>query len=189
MVRQVFAVGIAALLLVPATKVSTQAGKTAAPAGPTVVFEVANKGTIEMVTYPDEAPKSVERFLELAKKGFYRGQRFHWVQTGSIVQAGDPLTRDLTKRREWGTGGSGPRMAPRPIGVSEPSKRKWERGSVGYAFRPDRKSDSADSQFFILLTPNPALNGKYTMLGKVVKGIEVADKVQPDDVIKNVTVK
>lgn len=182
--RSIVAAGFAAALLLPHT-VLGQAGK-APETGPIVVIETA-KGVIEIETLTD-APKSTERFLELAKKGFYRGQRFHWVQPG-IVQTGDPLSRDLTKRNEWGTGGSGLRNAVRPIGVAETSKRKFERGIVGLAYRTDRKAETGDSQFFILTGPNPALNGKYAPLGRVIKGIEVVDKIAVGDVIKNVTVK
>ena len=98
-------------------------------------------------------------------------------QAGGVAQAGDPLSRDLTKRQEWGTGGSGPRNANKPIGVAEPAKKKFERGSVGLAYRTGYKPETADSQFFILQGPNPALDGKYAMLGKVVKGMDVVDKI------------
>ncbi len=183
--RPMFAAGLAAVLLLPHTPLLREAGK-AAPAAAVIVIETA-KGIIEIETF-DDAPKSTERFVELARKGFYRGQRFHWVQPG-IVQTGDPLSRDLTKRAEWGTGGSGPKMAIKPIGVAETSKRKFERGIVGYAYRTDRKAETADSQFFILTGANPALNGKYAPLGKVTKGMEVVDKLEVGDSLKNVTVR
>ena len=183
--RPMFAAGLAAALLLPHVSLQSQAGK--APAAAVVVLETA-KGVIEIETLPGDSPKSVEHFVALARKSFYRGQRFHWVVPG-LVQTGDPLSRDLTKRKEWGTGGSGLRMMPKPIGVAETSKRKFERGIVGLAYRTDRKPDSADSQFFILTGPNPALNGKYAPLGKVIKGIEVVDKIEVGDVIKNVTVR
>ena len=188
--RSVFAAGMALALVITTTTMFAQAGKAAAPAaaagGPHVIIETA-KGSIEIETSND-APKSVEHFLALAKKGFYRGQRFHWVKDG-VAQAGDPLSRDLTKRQEWGTGGSGPRNSNNPIGVAEPAKRKFERGSVGLAYRTGYKPETADSQFFILGGPNPALDGKYAMLGKVVKGMDVVDKLEVGDSIKMVTVK
>jgi peptidylprolyl isomerase len=189
MVRPLFAASLAAALLLPHSTLSSQAGKTAAAPAPAVVVLETSRGIIEIETLPGDAPKSVEHFVELAKKNFYRGQRFHWVQPG-IVQTGDPLSRDLTKQKDWGTGGSGLRNMPKPIGVAEiSSKRKFDRGIVGLAYRPDRKPESADSQFFILTGPNPALNGKYAPIGKVIKGIEVADKIVFMDVIKNVSVK
>jgi hypothetical protein len=110
-----------------AASASSQAKPAAAAAGPVVVFDTA-KGSIEIETYTD-SPKSVARFLELAKSGFYRGLRFHWVQAG-VVQVGDPLSRDMTKMDSWGTGGSGPGGAIRALGVAEPSKRPMVAGTV-----------------------------------------------------------
>ena len=186
--RFLLTVGLAATFLISFTAVHGQGAKPApGPAAPIVVIETA-KGVIEIETFPNEAPKSVARFLELVKRGFYRGQRFHWVATG-VIQAGDPLSRDLTKAREWGTGGSGPRNGNKPIGVAEPSKRKFERGIVGYAYRPGWKPETADSMFFILTGPNPNLNGKYAVLGRVTKGMQVADKIEIQDVIKNISVR
>jgi len=188
MVRPLFSVGLAAAFLISHSAVQSQGAKPAAgPAAPIVVIETS-KGVIEIETFPNEAPKSVAHFVDLAKKGFYRGQRFHWVVPG-LVQAGDPLSRDLTKQKEWGTGGSGPRLSNKPIGVAELSKRKFDRGIVGLAYRPTYKPESADSMFFILTGPNPAINGKYAALGKVIKGQNVVDKIEVLDVIKNVTVR
>jgi len=153
-----------------------------APAAPVIVLETA-RGTIEIETYPTEAPKSVEHILALAKNSFYRGLRFHWVQPG-VIQVGDPSSRDMTKQDAWGKGGSGA-----PIGVAEPSKRPFVRGSVGLAYRQDQRPVAADSQIFILRIPNPALNNKYAMIGHVIKGMEVADKIEMTDLIKGVSVK
>jgi len=186
--RSLLSVGLAATLLIASSAVQGQGAKPApGPAAPVVIIETA-KGVIEIETFPDAAPKSVAHFVALAKRGFYRGQRFHWVATG-LIQAGDPLSRDLTKQREWGSGGSGPRMANKPIGVAEPYKGRFERGIVGLAYRGGWKPETADSMFFILTGPNSNLNGKYAALGKVIKGIQVADKIEAHDVIKNVTVR
>ncbi len=179
---------LAATFLISQSAVQGQSAKPApGPAAPVVILETA-KGVIEIETFPTEAPKSVAHFVELARKGFYRGQRFHWVASG-LIQAGDPFSRDLTKQKEWGSGGSGLRMANKPIGVAEPSKRKFERGIVGYAYRVGWKPETADSMFFILTGNNPALNGKYAALGKVIKGLNVADKIEAHDLIKNVSVR
>ena len=86
-------------------------------AGPIVVVETV-KGTFEFETYPNEAPRTVEHVLNLVKKGFYNGIRFHRVEPGFVIQAGDPNTRDYTKKDIWGTGGSGT-----PVGVSELSRK------------------------------------------------------------------
>ncbi|HQX83353.1 MAG TPA: peptidylprolyl isomerase, partial [Vicinamibacterales bacterium] len=95
MFRPLLTASVAAALLFSQSPMQGQAKPAPAPAGPVVVLETA-KGVVEIETYPGEAPKSVAHFLELAKRGFYRGQRFHWVQPG-LVQAGDPLSRDITK--------------------------------------------------------------------------------------------
>jgi cyclophilin family peptidyl-prolyl cis-trans isomerase len=177
------------LAITSASALRGQASKATpkTPAGPTVVLETA-KGTIEIETLPGEAPKSVARFLELAKGSFYRQQRFHWVQP-HLIQTGDPLSRDMTKTDKWGTGGSGPGFKPRPIGVAETSKRPFTRGTVGLAYITGRPPDSADSQFFILKVANPSLNGKYAVIGRVTKGMNVVDKIEKLDVIKMVSIK
>ncbi|MEZ5318427.1 MAG: peptidylprolyl isomerase [Vicinamibacterales bacterium] len=153
-----------------------------AQAKPVIVVQTA-KGNIEIELDPASAPKSVERILELVKTNFYRGQRVHWVQTG-VVQFGDPQSRDMTKVDLWGRGGSG-----KPIGVAELSRGPFVRGSVGFAYRTNLKPETADSQIFILTGPNPALNGKFAMLGKVISGLDVAEKLAVRDVIRNVTLK
>ena len=185
MSRFLLSAGLASALLVSPAIVNSQAAK--APPKPVLVIDTV-KGVIEVELMTADAPKSVAHILELAQKGFYRGQRFHWVTPG-VVQFGDPQTRDLTKHNDWGQGGSGPRMANKPLGFAELSKKPFGRGTVGLAYRSDRKPETADSQLFILTAANPAMVGKYTQIGKVTKGLNVADKIEPQDVIKNVTVR
>jgi len=158
------------------------AAKGAQPAGPVIVVETA-KGTVEIETYPSEAPKSVAHILDLVRSNFYRGQRMHWVTPGT-VQFGDPQTKDMTKKDLWGTGSSG-----HPVGVAETSKRKFERGTVGLAYRTDFNPRTADSQIFIAKGPNPLINGKYAVIGHVTSGMDVVDKLEVPDVIKNAYVK
>ena len=186
MLRPLFAASLATALLFSYSTVQTE-GDQAADAAPVVVI-TTTKGVIEIETLPEESPKSVAHFVALVKKGFYRGQRFHWVQPG-LVQAGDPLSRDVTKQKQWGTGGSGPHRSNKPLGFHEPSKRKFVRGIVALAYRPTFKPETADSMFFILLGSISALEGKYTVLGKVTSGINVADKIEMNDILKNVTIK
>src|SRR5919106_1602222 len=95
-----------------AAKPASPAARRSPGAGPIIVFETA-KGTFEMETYPNEAPKSVAHILQLVKRNFYNGLRIHRVEPGFVVQFGDPQTRDMTKRDAWGTRGSG-----RAIGVA-----------------------------------------------------------------------
>lgn len=169
------------LMLVPATLAPLPQAKSPG-AGPIIVLETA-KGTIEFETYPDEAPKTVARIVELAKKGFYNGQRFHRAEPNFLIQVGDPTSRDVSKESWWGRAGSG-----KPIGVSEISKkRRHLRGAVAMAHTGNPVL--ADSQFYILLQPRPGLDGKYTVFGRVTSGMDVADKIKRGDVLKKVSVK
>ena len=156
-------------------------GATKAAAGPVIVLETV-KGTVEIETTPADAPKSVAHIVELVSKGFYRGLRVHWVATG-VVQMGDPSTRDMSKQDKWGA------LYGPPVGVAELSKRPFERGTVGLAYRKDQTPLAAGSQFFILTGPNPQLNGKYTAIGRVTAGIGVVEKLQHGDMIKSASVK
>jgi cyclophilin family peptidyl-prolyl cis-trans isomerase len=154
-------------------------------AGPVIVFETV-KGTFEIETYPNEAPRSVEHILALVKRNFYNGLRVHRVEPGFVIQFGDPQTRDMTKRDRWGTGGSG-----RSIGVAEISpKRPHKLGAVALAHRGDPRE--ADSQMYIALN-GPAryghLEGDYAVFGQVISGIDVVQKLQMTDVIRRATVK
>lgn len=179
----------AAALLIAAFLQSDLSGAASPPSGaaPVVVFTTV-KGVIEIEMFPADAPKSVERIVQLAKKGFYRGTRFHWVLPG-VVQVGDQFTRDVTKRDMWGTGGSGVRHSARPIGVAEINKRRFDRGIVGFAYRPGAKPEAADSQIFIVKVASPSFNGKYAAIGRVIKGMAVVDKIAVDDMIKEVSVR
>ena len=152
-----------------------------APAGPVIVLDTV-KGSIEIETYPGDAPKSVAHIVELVQKGFYRGQRVHWATPG-VAQMGDPSSRDMSKQDAWG------RLYGTPVGVAELSKRPFDTGTVGLAYPKDRTALAAGSQFFILTRPNPQLNGKYTMIGKVTKGLAVAEKLEVGDMIKSASIK
>jgi peptidylprolyl isomerase len=95
----------------------------------------------------------------------------------------------MTKKSQWGKGGSGPRQSARPIGVAEISKRPFVRGIVGLAYQAYQTPDVADCQFFIVKMTNPELNGKYAAIGRVIKGMDVVDKLEVEDMIKDVTVR
>jgi cyclophilin family peptidyl-prolyl cis-trans isomerase len=151
-------------------------------AGPVVVVETS-KGTFEFETYPNEAPRTVEHVLNLVTKNFYNGLRFHRVEPGFVVQAGDPNTRDYTKKDLWGTGGSGT-----PVGVSELSrKHRHVKGAVAMA-HPGNAA-KADAQFYVMLGSRPSLDGKYVVFGQVISGVDVPSKIQVGDVIRKMYVK
>ena len=170
-----------AIALVLLTPLAARAQQSAG-AGPTIVLETA-KGTIEIETYPEEAPKTVEYVLALVKKGFYNGQRFHRAEAGFVIQIGDPATRDMTKQATWGTGNSGT-----TVGVAEiTKKRKNGPGAVGLAHSGSAKD--ASSQFYVTLRAAPSLDGRFAVFGQVIKGLDVAAKIQKADVLKRAYVK
>jgi len=187
--RRVAWVLVAAFMMACAASGAAAGQGAAAPrrspsagAGPVIVFETV-KGTFEMETYPNEAPKTVAHILELVKRNFYNGLRIHRVEPGFVVQFGDPQTRDMTKKADWGTGGSG-----RAIGVSEVSlKRPHKTGAVAAAWARDPRL--ADSQIYVVLSPQPQLNARYTVLGQVISGMDVVEKLRVTDVIRRATVK
>jgi peptidyl-prolyl cis-trans isomerase B (cyclophilin B) len=132
-------------------------------------------GEMEIKFFPDKAPKHVENFIALAKKGFYNGTTFHRLVPNFVIQGGDPNTKDSNKKELYGQGGPGYSVK------AEFNDIPHKRGIVSMARSQD--PDSAGSQFFIVVENSPMLDGKYTAFGEVVKGIGVADKIvnQPRD--------
>ena len=121
-------------------------------------------GRVTIKLRPDLAPKHVERIEKLAKEHFYDGIAFHRVIDGFMAQAGDPT----------GTGMSGSRYLDLK---AEFSNTPFKRGVLGMARQPG-DNDSANSQFFIVYADAPQLNGKYTVFGEVVSGMDVVDKIK-----------
>ena len=126
-------------------------------------------GDIEMKFLPEVAPGHVENFMKLAKAGFYNGTIFHRVIPGFMIQGGDPNTKDSLKKDIYGQGGPGYTIK------AEFSDIPHKRGVVSMARA--QEPDTAGSQFFIVVEDSPYLDGKYTVFGKVTKGIGVADKI------------
>jgi cyclophilin family peptidyl-prolyl cis-trans isomerase len=156
---------------------------TSPGAGQVIVLETA-KGTIEIETYPEEAPKTVARVLELVKEGFYDGQRFHRAEPDFLIQIGDPASRDLSKQEWWGRAGSGT-----PIGVAEITKKRRNlRGAVSIAYAGSDPR-SAESQFFVLLKDHPDLDAHYTVFGRVIEGMDVVDRIRRGDALRKAYVK
>jgi len=157
--------------------------QTSPGAGPVVVLETA-RGTVEFETYPEEAPKTVAAVLALVNQGFYDGQRFHRAEPDFLIQVGDPASRDTSRREWWGRGGSGT-----PIGVAEITKKRRQlRGAVAMA-HTGTDPRSADSQFYILLADHPDLDAKYAVFGRVIGGLDIADRIQVGDVLKKASVR
>ena len=131
-------------------------------------------GSIELRFFPDVAPNHVSNFIELAKKGFYDGTIFHRVIPGFMIQGGDPNSKNKDKSTH-GTGG--PDYALKAEFNNKPHKK----GTLSMA--RSGHPDSAGSQFFICVADASSLDGKYTVFGEVVSGLDVVDKIvsQPRD--------
>jgi cyclophilin family peptidyl-prolyl cis-trans isomerase len=156
-------------------------GKGAARVKQQAVITMEKGGEIVIEFYPEDAPKTVENFVTLTRKGFYDGVTFHRVEPGFVAQAGDPQSRTLPPGdRRLGTGGPGYTIK------AEFNKQKHVRGAVAMARTQD--PDSAGSQFYICFKPAPFLDGQYTVFGIVTKGMEVVDGIKVGDRMKSVKI-
>jgi peptidylprolyl isomerase len=134
----------------------------------TLILETT-KGNVAIAMRPDLAPGHVARIKELVRDGFYNGVAFHRVIDGFMAQTGCP--------QGTGTGGSGKKLK------AEFSQEKHVRGTVSMARAAS--PDSGDSQFFICFAESPWLNGKYTVWGKVIEGMENVDKIKRGEPVAN----
>jgi len=151
------------------------AGATTAQAADQIVMEL-KCGAVVIDLRPDLAPKHVAQIKTLASRGFYDGIIFHRVIAGFMAQTGDPT----------GTGRGGSDLPDIP---AEFSSEPYVRGTVGMA--RSSSPNSANSQFFIMFTEYPSLNGNYTVWGKVSSGMDCIDQINkgeppanPDKIIK-----
>ena len=144
---------------------------------PLAVAEMANKqavvttseGTFVIDLRPDLAPNHVGYFIKLAQAGAYTGTIFHRVILRGIVQGGDPLSKDPAKSKLYGTGGLG-------VLKAEISGEKHTRGAVSAVLRP-HNPDSGGAQFFVCVSDQPALDGQYTIFGRVSEGMDVVQRI------------
>ncbi len=141
------------------------------PSVSTQVFIDTDRGSIQIELAMLDAPLTADNFVALARKGFYDGLAFHRVVPDFVVQGGDP--------RSDGEGGPGYTIR------DELSQRPYLRGTVGMAL--DWK-DTGGSQFFITHSPQPHLDARYTVVGRVLAGMEIVDEIQPWEVIRRVRV-
>ena len=149
------------MLAAPALAHSLPAGLDKANA---IVIDTT-KGRIVIKLRPDLAPQHAERLKQLAREGYYNNVPFHRVMDGFMAQTGDGQNFN-------GTGGS-----KYPNLKQEFSNVHFKRGIVGMARRGD-SVDSANSQFFIMFADAPSLDGQYTVIGEVVQGMDVVDKLK-----------
>jgi peptidylprolyl isomerase len=140
--------------------------------GDPVAWITTNRGLIFAELYKDEAPFTVDAFIRLARSGFYDGLSFHRVVPNFVVQGGDPM----------GDGCGGPPFSLR----SEFSQRTFTRGSIGMA---SSGKDTEGSQFFVMHSSAPHLDGRYTLFGTVLDGMDVVDRLMPGDRILSIVVR
>jgi peptidyl-prolyl cis-trans isomerase B (cyclophilin B) len=132
-----------------------------------------NKGVIELELYPKHAPKTVNNFVFLVGEEFYDGISFHRVISNFMIQGGDPT----------GTGGGGPGYSFEDEVEENPLTH--ERGVISMA---NAGPNTNGSQFFITHSPQPHLNGKHTVFGKVVGSQNIVDSIRQDDKMERVTI-
>lgn len=152
-----------------------------------LVVQIEGKGQIVIQLHTGKAPKTTARVTQLARQGFYDGQRFHKVAKTPrpfLVQIGAPSSRTKPIDDEsLNAEGTGTRIPFEDSGFSNDSE-----GVVGFAaLQKDR--DSGDCQFYILLGPAKFLDGSYTVFGRVTEGIDVLRKIERGDKVSRVTVR
>mgnify|MGYP005858972893 CR=1 FL=1 len=131
-----------------------------------------SKGTFVLALDAARAPVTVNNFVFLARERFYDGLTFHRVEAGFVIQGGDP--------KGDGTGGPGYTIADEASGLSHGE------GALGMA--KSAAPNSAGSQFYVTLAPQPSLDGRYTVFGSVSSGLEVVKSIARGDVIQRVTI-
>jgi cyclophilin family peptidyl-prolyl cis-trans isomerase len=136
------------------------------------VYIDTDRGSIHVELAMNDAPLTVENFVTLARRGYFNGLSFHRVVPDFVIQDGDPR----------GDGEGGPGYTIR----DELNQRPYLRGAVGMALDP--WPDSGGSQWFITHSPQPHLDAKYTVFGRVIGGMEFVDQIQQWDVIRRVRV-
>lgn len=143
--------------------------------GPNMVIELGGQvaGTIVIDMLPDVAPKHVEQISGLVNEGAYDGVVFHRVINGFMAQTGDVQNG---RKEGGGVGPAGTGGSERPDLPAEFSGVPFDRGVVGMARTAD--PNSANSQFFIMFEPAPHLNGQYTVIGRVIEGMEAVDAIK-----------
>jgi peptidyl-prolyl cis-trans isomerase B (cyclophilin B) len=159
------------LLLASAALVASGAGSSPAQAQevPKQAVVETSAGTFIIDLTPATGPNLVAHFVKVAQEGGYDGTAFHTMVRNGMVQGGDPLSKDPSKRAQYGTGGLNQVKA-------EARAARMTRGSVAGVMAPNRP-DSAGNQFFIVLADQPSLDGKYTVFGQVSDGMDVLMKI------------
>lgn len=129
-----------------------------------------NKGIIELELFDQLKPNTVSNFIKLANEGYYNGVKFHRVIKGFMIQSGDPLTKDDNMMYRWGTGGPG-YVFNDEIG----NENSNITGTISMA---NAGPNTNGSQFFINVNDNNFLDGKHTVFGKVINGMDIVNIIE-----------
>ena len=184
--------------------VSPTPSPTELPSVVSVIMKTA-KGNITLELYSKVAPKTVANFVKLASTGFYDGTKFHRVEPNFVIQGGDPLSK--TDDPNVGRGGPGyifeDEINPNALGL--PGAEIAQLEQAGYRYNPSLSSipvktgtiamanagpNTNGSQFFIVIGPDQShLNGRHTVFGKVISGMDVALKIKQGDAINKIEIK
>jgi len=132
-----------------------------------------NQGNIVLEMMEQDAPNTVANFIKLAKAGYYDGTKFHRVIPSFMIQGGDPQTKDDALASRWGTGGPGYTFAD--------EIHANNRNAVGTIAMANAGPNTNGSQFFINVADNTFLDGKHTVFGKVISGMEVVAAIEKTD--------
>lgn len=173
------------------------------PNGNEVAVITTNKGVIKVKLYGQDAPINTANFIELARKGFYDGVKFHRLEPGFVIQGGDPQTvplssqevRDLVDKQKRGSYAQGQPM----LGTGDPGykiKGEFSPSNVPHkhvdgtlAMARSNDPNSAGSQFYFTLGPQSFLDGSYTVFGDTTEGLSVVHDLEVGDVIESVTIE
>ena len=175
---------LASFLVVLAGLVTASVSAFAADPENTMIITLKD-GAVTIALRPDLAPKHVAQIKKLVRQGAYDNVAFHRVIDGFMAQTGDVKFGNMKKGfspEAVGTGGSELPDLPAEFSQSE----HYKRGTLGMARSQD--PNSANSQFFIMFAPAPNLDGQYTIVGNVVSGMELVDKIKKGDEADNGTV-
>lgn len=183
MIRALRTLLLVLVMLVPACPWAQE--YTPKPGETIMKLTIQGRGNIFVKLFTKEAPKATGHIIDLVKSGFYDGQRFHKVVRTPrpfVAQIGDPASRTGNlDDPSMGSGGSGARIPYEETGFPH------EEGAVALASPPNDK-DGGDSQFFFVLESSKFLDGKYTVFGKVVEGIDVMRTIQKGDKVESASI-
>lgn len=133
-----------------------------------------NKGTISIDLFQEEAPMTVANFVNLSKRGYYNGLKFHRVVPNFVIQGGDPT----------GTGSGGPGYR-----FGDEFSPKLKHDSAGILSMANAGPSTNGSQFFITHTATPHLNNRHSVFGKVTSGMDVVNSIQQGDTINSISIE